>query len=106
MTIASLGAIETQSPLALPELARRLEALGYERLWATEHHSPQQSASPAIAAAIAAAVTRQIKVGTAGVMLRYQSPLRTAQDFHLLGALYPGRIECGLNRSQVTDSLV
>lgn len=59
-----------------------------------------------IAAAIAAAVTRRIKVGTAGIMLRYQSPLRTAQDFHLLGSLYPGRIECGVIRGHATDSLV
>lgn len=79
----------------MPTLVRHLDAWGYERYWATEHHSPHQSASPVVAAAVAAATASRICVGTAGIMLRYANPLRVAKDAHLLELLYPGRIDLG-----------
>ena len=53
------------------------------------------SASPTVLAAIAASVTSRLRVGTAGVMLRYASPLKVAEDFRLLELLFPNRIDLG-----------
>jgi luciferase family oxidoreductase group 1 len=94
--LTSLSAIEIQSPLMVPILVQHLETLGYLRFWTTEHHAPGQSGSPTVIAAVAAAVTTRIRIGTAGIMVRYQSPMRIAEDFHLLEALFPARIDLGL----------
>jgi luciferase family oxidoreductase group 1 len=80
----------------VPRLAPVLEGLGYARYWLTEHHSPQQSGSPTVLAAVAASRTRRLRVGTAGVLLRLWSPARVVEDFRLLELLYPGRLDLGL----------
>ena len=77
-------------------LVRHLEDLGYSRYWLTEHHTSRQSGSPLIAAAVAAASSRTIRVGTAGVMIRYLRPLRVAKDARLLQLLHPGRMDLGI----------
>lgn len=91
-----LSVIDDESPLLVARMVPVLDALGYRRFWATEHHHHQRSASPTILAGIAAATSSNIRVGTAGVMLSYQSPLRIAEDFHLLEALFPGRVDLGI----------
>jgi luciferase family oxidoreductase group 1 len=81
--------------------AREAEALGYHRFWVSEHHSVPGVAGPAptvLAAAVAAATSR-IRVGTGGVMLPNHRPLVVAEQFGVLEALYPGRIDMGLGRS-------
>jgi luciferase family oxidoreductase group 1 len=82
-----------------------VERLGYHRFWAAEHHASGQSASPTIIAAMAAHATTRIRVGTAGILLNYHSPLKVAEDFALLELLYPGRIDLGLARGGTSPDI-
>ncbi|WP_405578953.1 LLM class flavin-dependent oxidoreductase [Streptomyces sp. NBC_01190] len=81
--------------------AGRLEALGYHRFWVSEHHGVPGVAgsAPTVLAAAVAAATSRIRVGTGGVMLPNHQPLVVAEQFGVLEALYPGRIDMGLGRS-------
>ena len=83
------------------DLARLADRLGYARLWYAEHHSMASVASsyPEILIAHAAAATRRIRLGSGGIMLPNHAPLRVAEAFHTLEALYPGRIDLGLGRA-------
>ncbi|MET9610463.1 LLM class flavin-dependent oxidoreductase [Streptomyces sp. NPDC006512] len=83
------------------ELARAAEELGYHRFWVSEHHSVPGVAgsAPTVLAAAVAASTRRIRVGTGGVMLPNHQPLVVAEQFGVLEALFPGRIDMGLGRS-------
>lgn len=81
--------------------AADVEALGYHRFWVSEHHSVPGVAgsAPAVLAAAIAAATHRIRVGTGGVMLPNHRPLVVAEQFGVLAALHPGRIDAGLGRS-------
>lgn len=83
------------------ELARLADRLGYERYWIAEHHAIEALASPAPEVLIArvAAETSGIRVGSGGVMLPHYSPLKVAEVFRMLHALYPSRIDLGLGRA-------
>jgi luciferase family oxidoreductase group 1 len=87
------------------ETARRAEALGYGRIWVAEHHNLGSVAStvPAVLIAHLAAATATIRVGSGGVMLPNHAPLAIAEQFALLEALYPGRIDLGIGRAPGTD---
>jgi luciferase family oxidoreductase group 1 len=87
------------------ELARSVEALGYVRYWIAEHHGTPMlaSAAPEILIAAVAAATSRIKVGSGGVMLPHYSPLKVAEVFSMLAALYPGRIDLGIGRAPGSD---
>lgn len=79
------------------ELAGLAEKWGYQRYWVGEHHTPDTAqASPEILIGLIAAGTTTIKVGSGGVLLRYYSPLKVAESFLLLEAVFPGRIELGV----------
>lgn len=82
-------------------LARDLEALGYHRIWVSEHHGVPGVAgsAPTVLAAAVAAATSSIRVGTGGVMLPNHQPLVVAEQFGVLESLFPGRIDMGLGRS-------
>ncbi|QHA08432.1 MsnO8 family LLM class oxidoreductase [Streptomyces broussonetiae] len=82
-------------------LAQEAEALGYHRFWVSEHHGVPGVAgsAPTVLAAAVAAATRTIRVGTGGVMLPNHRPLVVAEQFGVLEALFPGRIDMGLGRS-------
>jgi luciferase family oxidoreductase group 1 len=81
-------------------MARVLDECGYHRLWFSEHHGPgAHSASPLMMTSIAAAITRRIRVGPAGVLLNYHSPLQVASDTRLLELAFPGRIDLGIARA-------
>jgi luciferase family oxidoreductase group 1 len=86
-------------------LAVRAEALGYERHWVAEHHSLPgiASTSPEILIGQIAARTRTIRVGSGGVMLTHYSALKVAENFRMLEALFPGRIDAGLGRAPGSD---
>jgi luciferase family oxidoreductase group 1 len=86
-------------------LAQHVEALGYERYWIAEHHGTPMlaSAAPEILIGAVAAATSRIKVGSGGVMLPHYSPLKVAEVFSMLAALYPGRIDLGLGRAPGSD---
>ena len=86
-------------------LAVEAEALGYSRYWLAEHHAISALADPCpeILVAAVAAATSRIRVGTGGVLLPYYSPLKTAEVFRMLEALYPGRIDLGIGRAPGGD---
>jgi luciferase family oxidoreductase group 1 len=83
------------------EFARQIEELGYHRFWVSEHHGVPGVAgsAPTVLAAAVAAATSRIRVGTGGVMLPNHRPLVVAEQFGVLEALHPGRIDMGLGRS-------
>lgn len=81
--------------------AREVERLGYERFWVAEHHAVPgiASGSPAVLLAAIGARTSRIRLGSGGVMLPNHRPLVVAEQFRMLAALTPGRIDLGLGRS-------
>lgn len=89
------------------ELARVTERLGYHRYWVAEHHGMPgiASSSPAVLAAHIAGATSAIRVGAGGVMLPNHAPLVVAEQFGMLEALHPGRIDLGIGRAPGTDPM-
>jgi luciferase family oxidoreductase group 1 len=74
-----------------------VESLGYSRFWLAEHHESHFCyACPEILIPQVAAMTSHIRVGSAGVLLHFHSPLKIAETFRILEALYPGRIDLGI----------
>ena len=86
-------------------LARHVESLGYARYWLAEHHSSDSQAgtAPEVLMAAIAATTTRIRVGSAGVMLPHYSALKVAEQFRVLEAIAPGRIDMGLGRAPGSD---
>lgn len=89
------------------ELARRCDALGYYRYWLSEHHNSGTivGTAPEILMAAIAATTSRIRIGSAGVMLPHYSSLKVAEQFRVLEALAPGRIDLGVGRAPGSDQL-
>lgn len=87
------------------ELARRVESLGYLRHWVAEHHNMRgiASSAPAVLIGRLADATSTLRVGSGGVMLPNHPPLVVAEQFGMLEALHPGRIDLGLGRAPGTD---
>ncbi len=83
------------------ELARMADKLGYERYWIAEHHAIVTLASPAPEILIAriGAETSGIRIGSGGILLPHYSPLKVAETFRMLHAMYPGRIDLGIGRA-------
>ncbi len=88
-------------------LARHCEALGYARFWVSEHHNSGSivGTAPEILIAAIATQTTRIRVGAAGIMLPHYSPLKVAEQFRVLDAIAPGRIDLGLGRAPGSDGL-
>ena len=87
------------------DLARHCDDLGYHRFWLSEHHSSDSIAgsAPEILLAALAVTTTRIRLGSAGVMLPHYSALKVAEQFRVLEALAPGRIDLGLGRAPGSD---
>ena len=83
------------------DLARLTDRLGYHRYWIAEHHAIPALASPAPEILIdrVAAETSTIRVGSGAVLLPHYSPLKVAETFRVLHALYPNRIDLGIGRA-------
>lgn len=83
------------------QLARLADKLGYERYWIAEHHAIVTLASPAPEILIAriGAETSGIRIGSGGVLLPHYSPLKVAETFRMLHAMYPGRVDLGIGRA-------
>ena len=81
------------------------DELGYRRYWLAEHHNmPAVAATnPPVLIAMVAAATERIRVGSGGVMLPNHAPLVVAEQFALLEAAHPGRIDLGIGRAPGTD---
>jgi luciferase family oxidoreductase group 1 len=82
-------------------LAQEADRLGYHRYWVSEHHSSRSLAhsSPEVLIAHLASHTSRIRVGSGGIMLPHYSAYKVAENFRLLEALYPGRIDLGIGRA-------
>jgi len=87
------------------ELAQAAEDLGYERFWLAEHHGLLSLADPCpeILLARIGSVTRRIRIGTGGILLPYYAPFKVAEQFSMLEALFPGRIDLGIGRAPGGD---
>ena len=83
------------------DLARHAERLGYARYWFAEHHLNPGVAgtSPAVVLALTAAATSTIRIGSGAVQLGHRTALSTVEEFGLIDALHPGRLDLGLGRS-------
>ncbi|HSV47086.1 MAG TPA: LLM class flavin-dependent oxidoreductase [Ramlibacter sp.] len=86
-------------------LAEHCERLGYHRFWLSEHHALPTivGTAPEVLMAAVAARTRRIRIGSAGVMLPHYSPYKVAEQFRVLDALAPGRIDLGVGRAPGSD---
>ena len=86
-------------------LAQHAEALGYDRFWVSEHHSHPSivGTAPEVLMGAIAARTQRIRIGSAGVMLPHYAPLKVAEQFRVLDALAPGRIDLGVGRAPGSD---
>src|SRR5690625_2111168 len=88
------------------ELAMLGDELGYYRMWMAEHHGTKDFASsaPEVTTAYLAAKTKNIRIGTGGVMMMHDSPLKLAEVFKTLSAFAPGRIDFGVGRAPGGDN--
>jgi luciferase family oxidoreductase group 1 len=89
-------------------LARRADDLGYHRYWVAEHHNMPSvgSTNPPVLMALLAAHTQRLRIGSGGVMLPNHAPLIVAEQFALLEAYAPGRIDLGIGRAPGSDQVV
>src|SRR5258708_23699901 len=101
----AMGSTAAQSLRNTVDLARHAEEWGYRRYWLAEHHSMPGIASAATSVVIChvASGTSTIRVGAGGIMLPNHSPLVIAEQFGTLESLFPGRIDLGFGRAQVSD---
>ncbi|NHN31303.1 LLM class flavin-dependent oxidoreductase [Paenibacillus agricola] len=83
------------------QMAQEADKLGYSRYWVSEHHASKALAhsSPEVLIAHLAASTKRIRLGSGGIMLPHYSAYKVAENFRLLEALHPGRIDLGLGRA-------
>lgn len=104
-SIAAQGRPQGQAIRDTVAMAQHCETLGYHRFWVSEHHSHPTivGTAPEILVAGIASVTERIRVGSAGVMLPHYSALKVAEQFRVLDALAPGRIDLGLGRAPGSD---
>ncbi len=89
------------------QIAQAVESAGYRRYCVSEHHNMRSLACSAHELLIAhvGAFTERIRVGAAGIMLPNHAPLKVAETFRTLLAMYPGRIDLALGRAPGTDPL-
>jgi luciferase family oxidoreductase group 1 len=104
-SVAVAGRPHGQSIRDTIALAQYCEELGYDRFWVSEHHNHGTIAgtAPEILIGAIASLTKRIRVGSAGVMLPHYSPFKVAEQFLVLEAIAPGRIDLGLGRAPGSD---
>src|SRR5437016_8072181 len=112
LSVLDLSPVTTATPPSAAlnnslDLARLVDRLGYTRLWLAEHHNLANIASsaPDIMIGQVAAITKNLRVGSGGVMLPNHAPLMVMERFKVLEALFPGRIDLGLGRAPGTDQI-
>src|SRR5699024_1135105 len=88
-------------------LAQHLDELDYHRLWISEHHNTDGLLSSATVVLLGylAQGTKNIRIGSGGIMLPNHAPLVVAEQMGTLATLYPDRIDMGLGRAPGTDQL-
>lgn len=105
LAVVNDGETSTAALANTTRLAQQAEALGYTRFWVAEHHNAPflASTTPSVLIAHLAAMTSTIHIGSGGVMLPNHPPLVVAEQFAMLEALHPGRIDLGIGRAPGTD---
>ena len=90
---------------ATVELAQMADELGYTRYWCAEHHGLRALANPAPEVMLArlGSATRRIRIGSGGIMLPYYAPFKVAEQFMMLEALFPGRVDLAVGRAPGGD---
>jgi luciferase family oxidoreductase group 1 len=104
-SVARAGRPHDESIRHTVALAEHCEALGYHRFWLSEHHALPTlvGTAPEVLMAAVAARTKRIRIGSAGVMLPHYSAFKVAEQFRVLDALAPGRIDLGVGRAPGSD---
>ena len=87
--------------------AKRCDELGYHRYWVSEHHNSGNivGTAPEVLMAAIGATTQRIRIGSAGVMLPHYSAYKVAEQFRVLEAIAPGRVDLGVGRAPGSDRL-
>ncbi len=106
-SVALVGRPQAEAIRHTIALARYCEEIGYDRFWVSEHHSNDAivGTAPEVLLAAIGALTTRIRIGSAGIMLPHYSPLKVAEQFRVLEAIAPGRIDMGLGRAPGSDGL-
>jgi luciferase family oxidoreductase group 1 len=104
-SVSLAGSTEDAAIRDTLDLAQHCERLGYARFWVSEHHGLPTiiGSAPEMLMAAIAARTTHIRIGSAGVMLPHYSALKVAEQFRVLEALAPGRIDLGVGRAPGGD---
>ncbi|MFY8014286.1 MAG: MsnO8 family LLM class oxidoreductase, partial [Limnohabitans sp.] len=104
-SVAMAGRGQDESIRQTLALALSAERLGYSRFWVSEHHAHPSivGTAPEILMAAIATQTQRIRIGSAGVMLPHYASLKVAEQFRVLDALAPGRIDLGVGRAPGSD---
>ncbi len=99
------GGTASESLQETVSLAKLADSLGYYRYWVAEHHASDALAgcSPEVLLGRLGAETKNIRIGSGGVMLPHYSPYKVAENFKLLQTMYPGRVDLGIGRAPGTD---
>lgn len=94
------GGTASQALAKTVTVAQAAEAAGFRRYWVAEHHNSQDFASsaPEVLVAYLLAATKNIRIGSGGVMLQHYSPYKVAEVFNVLAALAPGRVDLGIGK--------
>ncbi|HVW14293.1 MAG TPA: LLM class flavin-dependent oxidoreductase [Mucilaginibacter sp.] len=101
------GVTAEQAVRETVELAKLADKLGYTRFWVSEHHNTGSLAgsTPEVLLAYLGSQTKNIRIGSGGVMMPNHSTLKVAENFRMLEALFPGRVDLGMGRAPGTDRL-
>ncbi len=88
-------------------LAKHADRLGYCRFWVSEHHNTGSLAgsTPEVLLAYLGGQTKNIRIGSGGIMMPNHSTLKVAENFRMLEALFPGRVDLGMGRAPGTDRI-
>lgn len=103
VTPRSLGVLDVGRLMNTLEVAPRVEEMGFSRYWVSEHHGEGCIPTSTMAVTLVAGITSTIRIGAAGVLLRFQSALSVAQSFRTLQALSNGRVDLGVARANVSS---
>jgi luciferase family oxidoreductase group 1 len=101
------GADAAQAVQETIALAKHTDQIGYTRFWVSEHHNTGSLAgsTPEVLIAHLAGQTKNIRIGSGGIMMPNHSTLKVAENFRMLEALFPGRIDLGMGRAPGTDRI-
>jgi alkanesulfonate monooxygenase SsuD/methylene tetrahydromethanopterin reductase-like flavin-dependent oxidoreductase (luciferase family) len=92
---------------ATVDLARSADHWGFTRYWVAEHHGVPSFAGsvPEVLVATLLAQTRNLRIGSGGVLMPCRDPGRIAESFRVLTGLHGPRVDIGIGRSRAPVAL-